>query len=77
MTKNYHDIMLISLLKNLIIFALLMLFLAVFFYLAKSNFNIPQKNITVKIDIKNKINLCLPEENANNKVNNKPKNILQ
>jgi len=66
MAKNYHDIMLLNLLKYLVMLALFALFLAVFLYLGKSNFKIPQSEITVKIDLKNKINLCLPKEENNN-----------
>lgn len=62
MAKNYHDIMLLNLLKYLVMLALFALFLAVFIYLAKSNFKIPQREILVEIDLKNKINLCLPQE---------------
>jgi hypothetical protein len=65
MAKNYHDIMLLNLLKYLVMLALFALFLAVFLYLGKSNFKIPQSEITVKIDLKNKINLCLPKEDNN------------
>lgn len=66
MAKNYHDIMLLNLLKYLVMLALFALLLAVFLYLGKSNFKIPQSEITVKIDLKNKINLCLPKEENNN-----------
>jgi hypothetical protein len=66
MAKNYHDIMLLNLLKYLVMLALFALFLAVFLYLGKSNFKIPQSEITVKIDLRNKINLCLPKEDNNN-----------
>jgi integrase/recombinase XerD len=66
MAKNYHDIMLLNLLKYLVMLALFALFLAVFLYLGKSNFKIPQSEITVKIDLKNKINLCLPQEEKSN-----------
>ena len=69
MAKNYHDIILLDLLKYLVMLALIALFLAVFVYLAKSNFKIPQREITVKIDLKNKINLCQPQENEDNKSN--------
>ncbi len=66
MAKNYHDIMLLNLLKYLVMLALFALFLAVFLYLAKSNYKIPQSEILVKIDLKNKINLCLPQEEKSN-----------
>ena len=66
MAKNYHDIMLLNLLKYLVMLALFALFLAVFIYLAKSNFKIPQREILVENDLKNKINLCLPQEDKVN-----------
>ncbi len=69
MTKNYYDLALLNALKYLIMLALFVLFLAVFMFLAKSNFTIPQKEMVIKIDLKNKINLCLPEENNNVKNN--------
>jgi flagellar biosynthesis protein FlhB len=66
--KNYHDMILLNILKYLVLLALVVLFFAVFMSLAKSNFNINQKEVVVKIDIENKVNICSPEENE--KINN-------
>jgi hypothetical protein len=61
-SKNYHDVVLLNTLKYLVLLALTSLFIAVFMSLAKSNFNINQKEVVVKIDIENKVNICLPDE---------------
>jgi sensor domain CHASE-containing protein len=61
-SKNYHDVVLLNTLKYLVLLALTALFIAVFMSLAKSNFNINQKEVVVKIDIENKVNICSPDD---------------
>lgn len=36
-----------------------------FFLIRKNDIKIPQRDIVVKVDIKNKINICLPDEKFN------------
>ena len=45
--KNYHDMVLLNILKYLVLLALTVLFVAVFMSLAKSNFNINQKEVVI------------------------------
>lgn len=62
MSKGYIDQSILNALKSLVFLALFALFFAVFIHLAKSNFRISQKEVTLKIDLQNKINLCVPDE---------------
>jgi len=63
MSKGYIDQSILNTLRSLVFLGLFVLFFAVFIHLAKSNFHVNQKEVTLKIDLQDKINLCLPEEN--------------
>ena len=62
MDKNHQDIFLLGMLRQLILLALFVLFLAVFISLAKSNFKAQQQLKIIKLNIDNQINICLPTE---------------
>lgn len=66
MAKNHQDIFLLGMLRQLILLALFVLFLAVFISLAKSNFKAQQQLKIIKLNIDNQINICLPTESNNN-----------
>ena len=53
---NKHNI------KNTIIWLSLLAMSVVFILLLVSDFHPKQKEVTLKIDIKNKVNICLPED---------------
>ncbi|GDX36089.1 hypothetical protein LBMAG18_06000 [Alphaproteobacteria bacterium] len=62
MSKGYVDQSILNTLKYLVFLALFVLFFVVFIHLAKSNFRVSQKEVNLKIDLQNKINLCVPDE---------------
>jgi|LauGreDrversion4_2_1035121.scaffolds.fasta_scaffold3308853_1 hypothetical protein len=61
MNKKYSDITLINILKQLILLAMFMLFTALFINIAKSNFKIEQKEVTIKLNLENNVNICLKD----------------
>lgn len=66
MAKNHQEIFLLGMLRQLILLAMFVLFLAVFVSLAKSNFKAQQQLKTLKLNIDNQISICLPSESNNN-----------
>jgi hypothetical protein len=52
--------------KNLIIWLSFFAMVVIFLLLLLSDFQPKQKEVTFKIDIKNKVNICLPEEEKSN-----------
>lgn len=60
----YHpsDSKVTLIIKHLAFWGSLIAMFALFIFLFRDDVKIPQKEITIKIDVKNKVNVCLPED---------------
>ena len=61
MLYNIHDTNFSKLLKQLVFWLSLSAMVGLFVFLLKNEINLPQRQITLDVDIKNKVNVCLPD----------------
>ncbi len=54
--------------KHLIFWISLIAMLVLFVFLFRDDSKLPQREIIVQIDIKNKVNICLPEDEKDSEV---------
>ena len=52
----------IAAMQYIVLWVSLFVMFAFFILLFRADLKVPQKTVSVKIDIKNKINVCLPED---------------
>ncbi len=52
----------IAAMQYIVLWVSLFVMLALFVFIFSADTKIPQKNVTVDVDIKNKINICQPQE---------------
>jgi len=61
MFYHHHDDNFTKITKHLTLWISLLTTLVLFIFLFRDDIKIPQKEIILKIDVKNKVNICLPE----------------
>jgi len=64
MFYDSYDNKFTKILKQLVFWLSLSSMTALFFYLITADTALPQRQITLEIDLKNKINICSPDENS-------------
>ena len=52
----------VAVMQYVVLWVSLFAMFALFILLFRADFKMPQKTVTQKIDIKNKINICLPDD---------------
>ncbi len=52
----------VAVMQYVILWVSLFVMFALFILLFRADFKVPQKTVTLKIDVKNKINICLPDD---------------
>jgi hypothetical protein len=52
----------VAIMQYVILWVSLFVMLALFILLFRADFKVPQKTVTVKIDVRNKVNVCLPDD---------------
>lgn len=57
-----RDNSVIAIMQYVVLWVSLFTMFALFILLFRADFKVPQKTVTMKIDVKNKINICLPED---------------
>ncbi len=62
MLYNLHDTGFLKTLKQLIFWLSLTAMFGLFIFLLQNEIKLPQRHITLEIDIKNKVNICSPDD---------------
>jgi len=62
MFLNLHGNKFIAIVRLIAFWGGLFAMFALFIVLVNDDLKIPQKTVTVKLDVRNKINICLPED---------------
>lgn len=62
MLYNIHDTNFSKIVKQLVFWLSLSAMIGLFVFLLKNEIKLPQRQITLEIDLKNKVNVCLPDD---------------
>lgn len=61
MLYNIHDTKFSRLLKQLVFWLSLAAMIGLFVFMIQNEVNLPQRQISLEIDLKNKVNICSPD----------------
>lgn len=62
MPFHSNDKRVIAVMQHAILWVSIFVMFALFILLFRADFKVPQKTVTMQIDVKNKVNICLPDD---------------